>query len=101
MRTGPGSNHKLSYRKAHLHPLKKGKKYVISTTRDKEGKGQMAFIAFLFKGRTKQILLEVEDLLPGVKYNVEFKAEDHTSLLLTHWHKEGKKWVQLDSEHEK
>lgn len=82
----------------HLHPLKKGKKYTISTTRDKDNKGPLGFAAFVVKGGKRTPLLLIENLLPDTKYSVEYKSgAAGESLLLTHWHKVKGKWEQLDS----
>jgi hypothetical protein len=99
MPTGPSASVKVSNTKAHLHPLIKGKKYVISTTRDPEGRGQIAFLIFLFKGKKRQLYFKVDELVPGVEYSVAFTAKaEGESLQLTYWHRKGTKWIQLNSE---
>ena len=99
MPTGPSARSKVSHKKSHLHQLTAGKEYVISTARDHEGNAQIAFMAFLVKGKDPRLFFKVDELLPGVKYSVEFKANAKgESLLLTYWQRKGRKWVQLNSE---
>ena len=101
MANGPSERAKLDLKKSHLHPLTVGKNYEISTARHSHGKGKIAFMAFIAKGKERKVLLKVDELPAGVRYTVKFEvSHPGKSLIITHWHKKGRKWVQMQSEKE-
>jgi hypothetical protein len=95
---GPSTTAKISRSLVHIHPLKKGKVYTISSIRDASGSAQIAVMFFMMAGRKRDLFFKVETLVPGVKYTIEFTAKAGESLMLTYWEKAGTRWKQMKSD---